>query len=1239
MNRITTYLKWPLAHLRLEYLFLVFGLTILPVAVQAQEDDDEDNTYELDPFSIEEGSDSGYYASTTLAGGRIQQSLKDTGAAVQVVTAEFMEDIGASDIEELLQYTTSSEVAGILGNFTGSDEGDSGAVSTGQARRDPDGTARIRGIAAPDRTRNFFVTDIPFNTYNTERVDINRGANSFLFGLGSPAGLLNNALSKARFVNSGELRVRISNGESHKLFNDNPSTQTSFKLNRVLIEDKLAIHVALLQDRQIYRQKPTYKDDDRVYGSMTFQPFGDSRTVLRAHFETGEIIGNAPDVLLPQENLSTYLDTPAIFDSVFTGRQGRTWNQEGPNNNARRGYRSLSEEEQAQYATEGFWWPRGQGSPLTYRNIRWGAGAYGFIFDGTNGRDATISHTDQLQGAVFQRRRSNKNEVPNFFNEVANRDGGRFQGAAQGVYPGNLGEIKGAGWIDQGFINLDTFDFSRANIGWDNDFYAREFFNYNVSLEQTLWEGKAGFELVYNFEDIFRNSYTALNGGNSVITIDTNRALPLPEDINYIESGNYNPKPNPNFGRPVIMTKSGRRTNDDVREAVRFTGFFKHDFTDHVDGQLGKILGNHTLTILADNYLHKESVINYQYNSFGNPDPALHIGPANARQSANNARNVPNMVYIGPPQLNAASDGWDLSDFTLYPADYDLRGTLGRTFEKVAWNLGPDATPEAVAEDGGVYRRNGNEQFLIHEWGPLEVPTKNYRKQETTVESTAINTQSKFFDNILVTNLGYREDRVENWLNTEANLLGPDEISDLSRENWLPEDGQFTLTKESIFGYGGVLYVPQDWLPFKNVVDDITFHYNLSDNFIPQTERVDQYRRPVASPTGTSKDWGISAYLMDNKIVARLNWFESNMKNATSNQSGTFNRNMVRIFQWWGRINRDLFDTADEQPDGTWTIKPDVVADAIEIDPETGLDTEFGLPLEEAIAATWPNLEDASNGRVAFDPYLNDPLLNDAFNVRYLPDGDVNVQWAGTITDTQDVYAEGFEAEIILNPVDGWRISFNAAQQQVVQTNIAPRLTELVNDLWLPYIAEFGHLDWSAPLEAVNGATITDQVGDRLVEYFFQKGLEGIPTPEVREWRFNMVTNYQFREGFLKGFSVGGAIRWQDGISGGYPIEVVPFSDFGIDTNRVSGLNPTGGVVRPDPFNPYFTESEVSYDMSLGYRKKFGNIDWRTQINIRNLQNWSSNEVYILRYQPDGSPARARFQPPRTIMWTNTFRF
>jgi len=35
---------------------------------------------------------------------------------------------------------------------------------------------------------------------------------------------------------------------------------------------------------------------------------------------------------------------------------------------------------------------------------------------------------------------------------------------------------------------------------------------------------------------------------------------------------------------------------------------------------------------------------------------------------------------------------------------------------------------------------------------------------------------------------------------------------------------------------------------------NLAFHYNRSENFVPSTERVDQYRRPVPSPIGISKD-------------------------------------------------------------------------------------------------------------------------------------------------------------------------------------------------------------------------------------------------------------------------------------------------------------------------------------------------------------------------------------------------
>ena len=67
------------------------------------QDDEKEEVFELSPFTIDASQDSGYYASQTMAGGRLSGSLKDTGAAVQVITKEFMEDLGATGIEELLQ--------------------------------------------------------------------------------------------------------------------------------------------------------------------------------------------------------------------------------------------------------------------------------------------------------------------------------------------------------------------------------------------------------------------------------------------------------------------------------------------------------------------------------------------------------------------------------------------------------------------------------------------------------------------------------------------------------------------------------------------------------------------------------------------------------------------------------------------------------------------------------------------------------------------------------------------------------------------------------------------------------------------------------------------------------------------------------------------------------------------------------------------------------------------------------
>jgi outer membrane receptor protein involved in Fe transport len=135
----------------------------------------------LTPFEVNASSDRGYAATNTLAGSRINTSLAEVGSSIAVVTAEFMKDTGATDNKTLLQYTANTEVGGVGGNFKGISGGQN-EDETGKFAN-PNSNTRVRGLAAADNTRNFFVSDAPWDGYNIDRVEIQRGPNSILFGL------------------------------------------------------------------------------------------------------------------------------------------------------------------------------------------------------------------------------------------------------------------------------------------------------------------------------------------------------------------------------------------------------------------------------------------------------------------------------------------------------------------------------------------------------------------------------------------------------------------------------------------------------------------------------------------------------------------------------------------------------------------------------------------------------------------------------------------------------------------------------------------------------------------------------------------------------------------------------------------------------------------------------------------------------------------------------------------------
>jgi hypothetical protein len=153
-----------------------------------------------------------------------------------------------------------------------------------------------------------------------------------------------------------------------------------------------------------------------------------------------------------------------------------------------------------------------------------------------------------------------------------------------------------------------------------------------------------------------------------------------------------------------------------------------------------------------------------------------------------------------------------------------------------------------------------------------------------------------------------------------------------------------------------------------------------------------------------------------------------------------------------------------------------------------------------------------------------------------------------------------------------------------------------------------------------NAVTLADNWRTNYNQLLPYLATENAPADELREWRWNAITNYTFGEGRLKGFGVGGGVRWQGRVVYGFPI----IND------------PSFGIV-PDIKNPFYGPSQTNYDAWVSYRRKFEKFTWSAQVNVRNLG--VGNELIPVSAQPDGTPNSWRIREAQTWSLRSTFSF
>ncbi|MBX3737969.1 MAG: TonB-dependent receptor [Candidatus Didemnitutus sp.] len=133
----------------------------------------DETTYTLSPFEVTVDRDVGYTAANSLAGGRTDAPLKDTPAAVSVLTREFLDDLAIPNFAAASEWSVNSTPTYLTGDSS---------VNGGY-------TVSFRGLSASFPTRNYFIWYLDSDNYNTERLEFARGPNGVLFGDSNMGGI------------------------------------------------------------------------------------------------------------------------------------------------------------------------------------------------------------------------------------------------------------------------------------------------------------------------------------------------------------------------------------------------------------------------------------------------------------------------------------------------------------------------------------------------------------------------------------------------------------------------------------------------------------------------------------------------------------------------------------------------------------------------------------------------------------------------------------------------------------------------------------------------------------------------------------------------------------------------------------------------------------------------------------------------------------------------------------------
>jgi outer membrane receptor protein involved in Fe transport len=1200
----------------------------------------DDEVVALSPFEVKATSSTdSYTAADTLAGNRLNTQLRDVGSSVTVYTGQFLKDLGATNNTSLLQYTVSTEVGGVYGNFAGT--GDSAALSEPDR---PSQTTRVRGLAAADNTRDFFRSQIPWDSYNIDRIDLQRGPNAILFGEGSPAGIINAGTKAALFRNSGEVEVRAGSYGS---------TRESLDLNRVILPKQVAIRLDVLNDQEKYEQKPAFSHDRRVSGAIRLEPEilnrNGYRFIARAGFESGRIDGNNPRELPPQDQITPFFGTGAAGTGQATYNGWQLWdNQTGrigsgvarPTNYANASSMPIP------YSSP---WIENSSFGNTNAN-----NPVAFFGNGGGAQTAywVTSATQQYQG---------NNQIG-----YVTAPGSWASIASTSIWAVNSGlPYSGAGIFKNNMItDPSVFDFYKKLIDGDTKHDTQQFHRATFNVAETALNDQVGVSFDYNKEN-YQYTHTALLGGNVALFIDPMAVYNNGTSDAGLTGVPYSDgTPNPNVGRPFVSTTGGSNYSSATTSVdKRVTAFVTRDLRRDNSGWIGRLLGRHTLTGLWSD--SSQATDTRGWDSYGYLDPNVynlqdpHLDPTTVNFTAvepamvmylgssllgKSARGANIPVIAGTPTISSGmvtyfSDRWN-APASVNPSAPWTNNAYTTNLSKLApgYPVGNNPLPTSFTQ------ANNPANYVGWTTTPLNITQANSAaNRDALTTSAALNQadtiskalvwQGKMLDDSVVATFGWRQDTAKayGFSRNIGDAADPQHIDFSTYSMPGAPNGIISVSSRSESFVAHLMDLPGLKDLTKNLPFEVSLTYSQSTNFQPLAGRVDVYGAQVAPPSGKTVDRGIVIATRDGKYALKVGRYVTSESNITTN-AGSF----ANDFNWWmgSLVNfTNMFDPAIQGGPVWGPLKSGSNIEQYMFSDDVSVQSPALKAQQTAALAGVRAFENAVDPRFwkawGFNSlaYIQSNQTGNPYVVaNSIPNG---------FTITEDGVSKGYEIELDANPIPNWRITFNASKEEAVRSNIGgTALNGLMSQVSSMVNGDGGlmHFWWGT----------SDVPNDRLVYYTGVgapgavgadwanlKLVEGAAAPEIRTWHYNLVTNYDFTHSWLKGFNVGGAVRYASGVTIGYP--------------------PTGDPANPaslgfDLSHPYKGPSETYVDAWVGYSRRLSKrVNWHIQLNVTNIGKGD----YLIPVtvqgpipgQAAGTPAGWRIGPHQEFTITNRFEF